>query len=367
MLEHLEKGQFARFKANPNYYGGKPAVDRVVLRNFDNPDAMVAALKRGEIDAAEDVPGTAFHQLEKDPNIVTVQGNQGAMEEFAINGGAGLKKPHPALLDPRVRQAIAHAIDKKTIVNRVLAGPRHAGHTLSTSPNPEWVARDPRRPAARLRSRQGEPILDEAGYKDTNGDGIREMPGGGRPLKFRYAVRTEGDAGTPTAELISGWLRKIGIAHHAEGLRRQPADRGHRQGRLRPLRVGLDAVRRPRPDALVLHLRPGQQGPQGPDQLLQRRELVRPAVRRALQAAEGRARPGQARRPRAPDAHALLRVGGVRRALHVPRPPGLPQEPLHRLDPPAREDRAGAVLQQLADLRAPEARGGGHQGRGRRR
>ena len=99
-LEKFEKGQFARFKANPYYYGGKPAVDRVVLRNFDNPDAMVAALKRGEIDAAEDVPGTAFHQLEKDPNIVTVQGNQGAMNEFAINGGAGLKKPHPALSDP---------------------------------------------------------------------------------------------------------------------------------------------------------------------------------------------------------------------------------------------------------------------------
>ena len=38
------------------------------------------------------------------------------------------------------------------------------------------------------------------------------MPGGGRPLKFRYAVRSEGDAGPPTAELISGWLRKIGIA-----------------------------------------------------------------------------------------------------------------------------------------------------------
>src|SRR3954469_22418181 len=127
-LAHLEKGQFARFKANPYYYGGKPAVDTVVLRNFDNPDAMVAALKRGEIDAAEDVPGTAFHQLEKDPSVETVQGYQGAMEEFAINGGAGLKKPHPALLDLRVRQAIAHAIDKKTIVNRVLAGLGKPGH-----------------------------------------------------------------------------------------------------------------------------------------------------------------------------------------------------------------------------------------------
>ena len=158
------------------------------------------------------MPGTAFHQLEKDPNVVTVQGNQGAMEELAINGGAGLKKPHPALADLRVRQAIAHAIDKKTIVNRVLAGLGTPGQALSTSPNPEWAPEIPADQQYDFNLDKANQILDQAGYKDTNGDGIREMPGGGRPLKFRYAVRSEGDVGPPTAELISGWLRKIGIA-----------------------------------------------------------------------------------------------------------------------------------------------------------
>ena len=103
VLEKFEKGQFARFKANPNYWGGKPAVDKVVLRKFNNPDAMVAALKTGELDAAQDIPGAAFDQLEKDDNIETVEGYQGAMREVAINGGDGLKKPHPALLDVKVR------------------------------------------------------------------------------------------------------------------------------------------------------------------------------------------------------------------------------------------------------------------------
>jgi peptide/nickel transport system substrate-binding protein len=211
-LEHFEKGQFARFKANPFYYGGKPAVDRVVQRKFDNPDAMVAALKRGEIDAAEDVPGTSFHQLEKDPNIQTVQGYQGAMNEFAINGGAGLKKPHPALLDLRVRQAIAHAIDKKTIVNRVIAGLAKPADTLSVSPDPAWSPQIPAEAQFDFNLDKAKQILDAAGYKDTNGDGIREMPGGGRPLKFRYAVRSEGDTAPATAELITGWLKQIGIA-----------------------------------------------------------------------------------------------------------------------------------------------------------
>jgi peptide/nickel transport system substrate-binding protein len=211
-LEHFEKGQFARFKANPYYYGGKPVIDRVVLREFNNPDAMVAALKRGEIDAAEDVPGTAFHQLEKDKSIETVQGYQGAMAELAINGGAGLKKPHPALLDLKVRQAIAHAIDKKTIVNRVLAGLGKPTDTLSVSPNPEWSPQIPAEQQYDFNLDKAKQILDAAGYKDTNGDGIREMPGGGRALKLRYAVREEGDTGPATAELITGWLRQIGIA-----------------------------------------------------------------------------------------------------------------------------------------------------------
>ena len=211
-LEKFEKGQFARFKANPNYYGGKPAVDRVVLRDFDNPDAMVAALKRGEIDAAEDLPGTAFLQLKKDPNIVTVEGNQGAMNEFAINGGDGLKKPHPALLDLRVRQAIAHAIDKKTIVSRVLSGVGTPTDTLSVSPDAAWSPKIPDDQRFDFDLAKAKQILDDAGYKDTNGDGIREMPGGGQPLKFRYAVRSEGVTAPATAELITGWLRQIGIA-----------------------------------------------------------------------------------------------------------------------------------------------------------
>jgi peptide/nickel transport system substrate-binding protein len=211
-LEQREKGQFARFKANPHFWKGKPKVDGVIIRNFDNPDAMVAAVERGEIDAAEDIPGTAFHKLEKNPKVETVQGYQGAMTEFALNGGAGLKKPHPALLDPRVRDAISHAIDRKTIVDRVLSGLGKPSETLSVSPNPAWSPEVPADDQDTFDLAKAKSILDAAGYKDTDGDGIREMPGGGRPLSFRYAVRSEGSTGPATAEFITGWLKQIGIA-----------------------------------------------------------------------------------------------------------------------------------------------------------
>ena len=118
------------------------------------------------------------------------------MTELAINGGDGLKKPHPALLDLRVRQAIGHAIDKQTIVNRVLDGLRQAGRRRSACPRTRAGRRRsrPTRSSTSTSTRRSQ-MLEDAGYKDTDGDGVREMPGGGEPLNFRYYVRSDGEAG----------------------------------------------------------------------------------------------------------------------------------------------------------------------------
>ena len=212
VLDKFEKGQFARFKVNPYYYGGKRPLADVVIRHFNNADAMVAALQRGEVDAIEQVPGAAFKRLEHTKGIATVQGYQGGFDEFALNYGDGLKKGNPALSDPRVREAIMHAIDKKTLVARVENGFASPAEAISPSANPAWIPKLPPDQVYDFNLAEANRILDAAGYRDTNGDGIREMPGGGKPLKMRYAVRSESDSSAPTAEFITGWLRKIGIA-----------------------------------------------------------------------------------------------------------------------------------------------------------
>jgi peptide/nickel transport system substrate-binding protein len=212
VLSEFKKGQFARFNANPYYWRGKPPLAAVVIRNFNNADAMVAALRSGEIDAAQQVPGAAYDRLKREKGIKVVDGNQGAFNEFALNGGDGLKKGHPALSDPLVRQAIAHAIDKQTIVDRVESGHATAADTISPSANPAWMPKLPDDKKLDFDLDKSKALLDQGGYKDTNGDGIREMPGGGKPLKLRYAVRSESPSSAPTAEFITGWLKDIGIA-----------------------------------------------------------------------------------------------------------------------------------------------------------
>ncbi|MDQ2983655.1 MAG: ABC transporter substrate-binding protein [Actinomycetota bacterium] len=212
VLEKFEPGQFWRMKANPTYWSGKPALSKVVFRHFNNGDAMVAALKTGELDAVQDVTNNSFKRLKKDKKLTLIEGQQGTFGELAINGGDGLKKPHPALLDSRVRQAIGFAIDKKTIVEKVDSGLGVPADTISPSADPTWMPKIPDSEKFTFDLQKANSILDQAGYKDTNGDGIREMPGGGKALNFRYAVRSESPLSAPTAEFITGWLRKIGIA-----------------------------------------------------------------------------------------------------------------------------------------------------------
>jgi peptide/nickel transport system substrate-binding protein len=67
VLDETKRGQFWSLKANPSYWAGAPAVDEVIFRVFNNPDAMVAALKKGEIDAAHDIPNNSVEDLRNTP------------------------------------------------------------------------------------------------------------------------------------------------------------------------------------------------------------------------------------------------------------------------------------------------------------
>ncbi len=212
-LAELKRGQFWRLKVNPGYWGWHgqaPKVDEVVFRLFNNADAMVAALKKGEIDAAHDVPTQSFKSLESTAGIVTVRGEQGGFVEIALNGGQGLKQGNPALSDLRFRQAIAHAIDKQTLVDKVLVGLGRPGTTISPSANPKWIPSIPASEQYGFDLGKAKALLDAAGYKDGNGDGIRELPGG-RSIVLDYLVRSESQTAAQDAEFVSGWLKEIGI------------------------------------------------------------------------------------------------------------------------------------------------------------
>ena len=211
-LTEWRAGQSWSMVANPNYWGGAPVIDQVVFRIFTNPDAMVAALQEGEIDAAHLVPSGSFEELDADPDIVAVDGRQGGFTELAMNGMAGgIGDGHPALQDLNVRHAIAHAIDREVMFDRIVLGLGERGVGLSVSADPVWKPDIPTDEQYNYDPVEATRLLDEGGYVDTNGDGTREMPGGGQELVFRYAERSESEQGPAIRDFVTGFLAEVGI------------------------------------------------------------------------------------------------------------------------------------------------------------
>ncbi len=134
--------------------------------------------------------------------------------ELAFNLGAAtvdnkaIGDGHPALKDKRVRIAIDHAIDRKTLVDRVLRnhGTAATGVIPPIYPNWHWT------PGANERAfdlARANSLLDQAGYA-RGSDGIRVGPDG-RKLEFRLFGRENSETSKDNVEYIRGWLNDIGI------------------------------------------------------------------------------------------------------------------------------------------------------------
>jgi peptide/nickel transport system substrate-binding protein len=200
--------------ANPSFWGWEgeePPYDRVIFRYFENPDAMVAALQQGEIDAAQSIPAGSWDSLDADENIEVLEGHQGGFDEIAINGGAAEGQPHPALLDVNVRRAITHAIDRAAVIEDLWFGHAQPLETVSPSADPKWIPEIPEENQLGYDVERANQLLDEGGYMDTDGDGVREMPDGSNPIVIRHAVNTDGDLASPVGDLMVGWMEAIGI------------------------------------------------------------------------------------------------------------------------------------------------------------
>jgi peptide/nickel transport system substrate-binding protein len=213
VTEH-KKGQFVRLRANPMYWGGRPKVDELVFRIFNNEDSLAQALRRGEIDFADDLGSNVFKSLKNAPGVTTFPAKSSGFDEIAMNTGAALDDGtpigdgHPALKDKRVRVAIAHAIDTKTLVDRVFGGFATAGTSIIPSLYQD-LHYDPGSSAYTFDPAEADRLLDAAGYKKA-ANGIRIMPNG-RPLRFRLFGRSNSQNSQQTVQFVQGWLKDIGI------------------------------------------------------------------------------------------------------------------------------------------------------------
>jgi peptide/nickel transport system substrate-binding protein len=219
MLEY-KPGEFIRLGVNKDYYGTVAKVDELVFQVFSSSDVLIQALKTGQVDMVTSVPTTSVESIKSDPNIKVVAGSplNPDLEDIIFNvidpkdcpiADGGLCTGHPALRDLQVRLAMAYATDKQKIIDVVLLGLGQPGIGLIPSGLGDWFNSSIRDYDYDVD--KANQILDTAGYMDTNGDGIREMPDGSKPLTFHLNYPSSDNSAPRIAELLSEMWKQIGI------------------------------------------------------------------------------------------------------------------------------------------------------------
>ena len=220
MAEYAQN-EFVRLTANKEHFSRPPKVDEVVFQTFENQDALVQGLKTGQLDMITEMPNTSVETLKAEENVEVVIGapfspgvtdiifNQIDPDNCPTDAG-GLCTGHPALRDRNVRLAMAHATDKQKLIDLILLGLGTPGLTLIPDGLGVWYnnsIKDYEYDVAAANK-----ILDDAGYKDTDGDKIREMPDGSKPLTFRLNWPSDSINAPRMAELLSEMWGEIGIS-----------------------------------------------------------------------------------------------------------------------------------------------------------
>ncbi|MGA2793348.1 MAG: ABC transporter substrate-binding protein [Roseiarcus sp.] len=134
MVEKYERNAFVRLKANPTYWGGKPAFETVVIKFVPDASSRVAEIEAGKSQVTFDIPYEEYDRLKASKGLTGVTT---PVSDIAM---IFLTNVEPVMLDKNVRLAACHAIDKKLLVDRLLKG---YGVPIDTLQAPQYSAFDP--------------------------------------------------------------------------------------------------------------------------------------------------------------------------------------------------------------------------------
>jgi peptide/nickel transport system substrate-binding protein len=183
-------------EAFDGYYEGPPANPGVVLKIIPDDTMRGLELRKGTADlVVNDLASDIAYQLERDGHLHTVTGPGTDYQYIGVN------MRDPALADKRVRHAMAYAIDRQAIVDYLRRG--QARPAVGLLPPVSWAFEPDVRtfPQDRVRARQ---LLDEAGYRDPDGDGPRPR------LTLSLKISTN-ELTRLQATVVQQDLRQIGI------------------------------------------------------------------------------------------------------------------------------------------------------------
>ena len=194
MVDKFERNAFVRLKANPNYWGDKPDFETVTIKFVTDATSRVAEIESGNSHVTLEMPYEEFDRLKGGSGI------GGIAHPISDIGMIFINDIEP-MLDPNVRKAAAHAIDKKLLVDRLLSG---YGVPIDTLQTPDYLAYDPSIKVA-YDPELSKKLLADSGFSPEN------------PVKFK--IQTTSGFKPKDYEIIQaivGLWRKVGIEAEIE-------------------------------------------------------------------------------------------------------------------------------------------------------
>lgn len=202
-LKKWVPGQELLLESYKDYFDGRPYIDNYIYRIIPDPATMFLELQAGGLDMMGLTP--LQYTKQTDTEIFKKNFQKFRYPVFSYTHMAFNLK-HPWFKDKRIRQAIAYAIDKKEIIDVVLFGlgsPATGPYVPNTWPYNPYVKKYEYNPE------KAKKLLAEAGWKDTNNDGVLDKDG--RSFEFTILTNMGNNLRKNTATIIQWRLAKIGI------------------------------------------------------------------------------------------------------------------------------------------------------------
>ena len=212
-IESIVAGESVTLVPNEHYFRGVAKVDKVVMEVV-SPDNIVSEMKAGNYDIAT-MPNSQYEAY-KDLTNVTFLGSQASAYEYIgfhlgkydKETGKNVTDPNAKMADVNLRQAMAYALDIDAAGQNLYNGLQHSSNSIIIPFFKDVYNKD--QEGFSYNPEKAKQLLDEAGYKDVDGDGIRENKDGSK-LQINFAARTRDEANESLVQQYLNWWKEIGL------------------------------------------------------------------------------------------------------------------------------------------------------------
>lgn len=214
MVSNIVAGESVEYVPNPYWFGEEPKVDRIVMERT-SPDTVVEALRAGTFDIIEDINVNSYPDYKDLPNINLVSnisrvyGYVGFKHgKWDVNEKRVVTDPDMKMADKDLRQAVAYAMDNEAVGEVFYNDLRIPANSLITPAHATfWNSEQLGYPYNPEKAME---ILDNAGYVDVDGDGMREDPDGNK-LQINFLSMSGGDIAEPLAQYYIQTWNDVGL------------------------------------------------------------------------------------------------------------------------------------------------------------